>query len=361
MPLPLRWAWPAVMVLAWSPASAPAQVPRPPASSAASYLLVDYHSGRELASRDAGVKLPPASLTKLMTVYVAGQFLRRGDVSLDDAVLISEKAWRTGGSKMFIEVGKRVLLEDLLRGIIIQSGNDASIAVAEHIAGSEEHFAVQMNVAARELGMADTQFRNSTGLGEQGHVTTARDLAVLSRALIRDFPELYAIHAEREFTYNRIRQRNRNLLLWQEEGVDGIKTGHTEAAGYCLVASAERAGMRLISVVMGTGSERERDQASQALLSHGFIHYETRRVLGAGERRLKAVRVWKGYQDEVSVGTLKDLYVTVPRDTPALQLQARLEGYLVAPLQVGQRVGVLELVGAERCPAGVPAGYAGGR
>lgn len=337
------------------PAHGATQVPVPafPGLPVKSYLLVDYHSGRELASKDANLPLSPASLTKIMTVYVAGQYLEN-TASMDDEATISEKAWRTGGSKMFIEVGKQVSLEDLLRGVVIQSGNDASIALAEHLAGTEENFSAEMNAAAQRLGMEDTQFLNATGLGASGHFTTARDLAVLSVALIRDFPDLYAMHAEREFTYNRISQKNRNRLLWQEEDVDGIKTGHTEAAGYCLVVSAERDGMRLISVVMGADSERAREQASRALLSYGFNNYETRRVLGVGEPALKAERVWKGYRDEVPVGTMQDVYVTVPRGTPALELRVSISGPLIAPIAAGQQVGVLELIGASDGPREFP-------
>ena len=346
-PRALAWTWlAAVLVLLPVPGAAQVPVPAPPELPARSYLLVDYHSGRELAAVDADLPLPPASLTKIMTVYVAGQYLARATATLDDEATISEKAWRTGGSKMFIEVGKRVSLEDLLRGVIVQSGNDASIALAEHLAGSEEHFATDMNAAARRLGLSGTQFRNATGLGETGHFTTARDLVTLSKALIHDFPELYAMHAEREFTYNRIRQQNRNRLLWQEASVDGIKTGHTEAAGYCLVASAERDGMRLISVVMGAASESAREQASRALLAYGFSRYETRKVLEAGALGLKAERVWKGYRDEVPVGTLQTLYVTVPRGAPALELRVNIKHRLVAPIKAGQQVGVLELAGA---------------
>lgn len=348
------WVWLSTAFILL-PAHGAAQVPVPafPGLPVKSYLLVDYHSGRELAAKDADLPLSPASLTKIMTVYVAGQYLKN-TAALDDESTISEKAWKTGGSKMFIEVGRQVSLADLLRGVIVQSGNDASVALAEHLAGTEENFTAEMNEAAQRLGMKDTQFLNATGLGAFGHFTTARDLSVLSRALIRDFPDLYAMHAEREFTYNRIRQKNRNHLLWQEEGVDGIKTGHTEAAGYCLVTSAERDGMRLISVVMGADSEREREQASRALLSYGFSRYETRRMLGAGEYALEAERVWKGYRDKVPVGTLQDVYVTVPRGTPALALRVSISAPLIAPIAAGQQVGILELIGASDGPQEFP-------
>ena len=318
-------------------------VPGPPDLPVKAYLLVDYHSGTVLAEKQAGLVLPPASLTKLMTVYVAGEYLQQGAITMDDMAEISERAWRTGGSKMFIEVGTQVRLEDLLRGVIIQSGNDASVALAEHIAGSEAAFAGLMNAAARRLGMTESSFRNSTGLGEQGHYVTARDLIILSIALLRDHPQLYAMHSEREFTFNRIHQQNRNRLLWQQEGVDGIKTGHTDAAGYCLVASAERDGMRLVSVVMGAANEAARDQASRTLFAHGFNLYDTRLVLAAGDRTLAEQRVWKGYKGTVAIGTLQDLHITVPRGTPELQPHVRLDRHIIAPVAAGQSVAVLEL------------------
>ena len=329
-------------------------VPGPPDLPVKAYLLVDYHSGTVLAEKQAGLVLPPASLTKLMTVYVVGEYLQQGAITMDDMAEISERAWQTGGSKMFIEVGTQVRLEDLLRGVIIQSGNDASVALAEHIAGSEAAFAGLMNATARRLGMTESSFRNSTGLGEQGHYVAARDLITLAMALIRDHPQLYAMHSEREFTFNRIHQRNRNRLLWQQEGVDGIKTGHTDAAGYCLVASAERDGMRLVSVVMGAANEAARDQASRTLLAHGFNLYETRLVLAAGDRTLAEQRVWKGYKSTVAIGTLQDLHITVPRGTPELQPHVRLDRHIIAPVAAGQSVAVLELNTVDGVAHGFP-------
>ncbi len=340
-------------VLLWSTVGA-VPVPGPPDLPVKSYLLVDYHSGTVLAEKQAGLVLPPASLTKMMTVYVVGEYLQQGAITMDDMAGISEQAWRTGGSRMFIEVGTQVRLEDLLRGVIIQSGNDASVALAEHIAGSEAAFAGLMNAAARRLGMTESSFRNSTGLGEQGHYMTARDLVTLAMALIRDHPGLYAMHSEREFTFNRIHQQNRNRLLWQQEGVDGIKTGRIDAAGYCLVASAERDGMRLVSVVMGAANESARDRASRALLAYGFNLYETRLVLAAGDRTLAEQRVWKGYSSTVAIGTLQDLHITVPRGTPELQPYVRLDRHIIAPVAAGQSVAVLELNTADGVVHGFP-------
>ncbi|MCG8325297.1 MAG: D-alanyl-D-alanine carboxypeptidase, partial [Thiotrichales bacterium] len=250
-------------------------IPAAPGLNATSYLLMDHHSGQVLVEKDIHKRLPPASLTKMMTVYVAASELAENHLSMSDIVVVSEKAWRMPGSRMFIEVNKKVSVEDLLKGIIVQSGNDASVALAEYISGSEEVFANQMNEHARRLGMTNTHYTNSTGLPDEQHYTTAYDLAILAQALIRDFPELYAWHAIKEFTYNKIKQNNRNNLLWRDNSVDGIKTGHTEAAGYCLVASALRDDMRLISVVMGAGGSESRIKASQSIINYGFRFYET--------------------------------------------------------------------------------------
>ncbi len=262
---------------------------------------------------------------------------------LDDKVRISEKAWRMAGSRMFIEVDKLVPAEDLLKGMIIQSGNDASVALAEHAAGSEEAFAQLMNRYAERLGLTGTHFVNSTGWPDPEHFTTARDMARLAQALIRDFPEEYQWHAIQKFTFNGITQYNRNKLLWRDKSIDGIKTGHTEAAGYCLVASAKRDGMRLISVVMGTDSEKARARETQSLLNYGFRFFQTRRLY-KGLQSLKQVRAWKGETEMIDLGLTDDLYVTVPRGQyKNLQASLQLDGQIIAPVGKGERLGILSL------------------
>lgn len=334
-----------VLTLLIQPSLLKAQViPSPPSGDASSYILVDYYSDRVIAEKYPTQEVEPASLTKMMTVYVAGEELQEGHIQLDDQVLISKKAWQMNGSRMFIEVDTRVSVEDLLKGIVIQSGNDASVAIAEHISGSEDVFAQLMNQTAAKLGMKDTHFENSTGMPAPGHTTTARDMAILAKALIRDHPELYGMHAVKEFTYNDITQPNRNQLLWRDDSVDGIKTGHTENAGYCLVASAERDRMRLISVVMGSGSEAERTSFSQSLLEYGFRFFETIRIAEAGHK-LGTVRVWKGDTESLSYGVSEDIYVTVPRgETDKLQQQLNLKEPLIAPIKSDQPIGTLALL-----------------
>lgn len=314
-------------------------IPDPPQIGARGYLLIDHDSGRILAESNADEPLEPASLTKIMTVYVALRELAEGNISLDDQVLISEKAWRTGGSKMFIEVGDRVSLEALLKGVIVQSGNDASVAVAEHVAGAESSFAGLMNSHAQRLGMRNSNFLNSTGLPHPDHTVTARDIATLTSAVIREFPEYYAWYSIPEYTYNGITQSNRNRLLRQDPSVDGVKTGHTEAAGYCLVASAVRDGQRLTSVVMGTASESARARESQALLNYGYRFFETHNAF-AGGKPVEVLRIWAGDTTELPVGPVRDLYVTIPRGKYA-ELSARLEpaGTINAPVTWGDTVG----------------------
>lgn len=279
---------------------ASAQQPRPtpaaPVIGAKSYLLIDATTGHELASLDPDAQNPPASLTKLMTEYVVFAALRDGQITMEDEVTVSEKAWRMEGSRMFIEVGKQVKVEDLLMGMIVQSGNDASVALAEHVAGSESVFAEMMNQQAQQIGMLSSHFVNATGLPDENHYTTARDLATLARRMVQDFPEYYRMHSVKEFTYNDIRQPNRNALLWRDPTVDGLKTGHTDEAGYCLVASAERDGMRVVSVVMGTASEKARATGSQALINYGFRFFETRLLFKAGQQ-ISTVRVEIGARD----------------------------------------------------------------
>jgi D-alanyl-D-alanine carboxypeptidase (penicillin-binding protein 5/6) len=317
------------------------QVPIPdaPQLSATGYLLVDHDSGAVLAESNADERLEPASLTKIMTAYVVFHELGEGNLSLEDEVLVSEKAWRTGGSKMFIEVGKRVSLEDLLKGMIVQSGNDASVALAEHIAGTEETFAELMNSHAKRLGMTRTHFVNATGLPHPEHYTTPRDILKVSDATIREFPDYYAWYALPDFTFNGIKQNNRNRLIGQDPSVDGVKTGHTEAAGYCLVASALRDGQRLTSVVMHTDSESARARDSLALLNYGYRFFETHNPYPGG-KPVETLRIWSGDRTELPVGPARDLYVTIPRGKYG-ELSAELEpaAPIKAPVAWGDVVG----------------------
>ncbi len=310
-----------------------APVPAPPEFDASAWLLRDHHSGQVIAEHNADSPHDPASLTKMVTVYVVFAELAAGKIALDEQVLISEKAWKMPGSRMFVEVDKRVSVENLIRGVIIQSGNDASVALAEHLAGDESAFSDLMNQYSERLGMTGSNFVNASGLPDPEHYTTARDMAIVASALIRDFPELYKLHSVKEFTFNGITQHNRNKLLWRDPSVDGLKTGHTESAGYCLVASALREGMRVISVLMGAATERARARQSQALLSYGFRFFETHRLYAAGTS-VREVRVWKGQRQNVGLGLSGDLYVTVPRDQyqrldPKIAVDARLEAPLV--------------------------------
>ncbi len=315
--------------------------PPPPELPVRSYVLIEAESGRVLAEHEADRPLPPASLTKIMAAYVIFGELRAGRLRLDEPVTISEKAWRRPGSRMFVEVGRQVPVEQLLKGMIIQSGNDATIALAEHLAGSEEGFVLRMNQEAARLGMSRTRFATADGLPAEGHVSTARDLAVLARAVIRAYPEYYRWYSEREFEYAGIRQHNRNLLLWRDASVDGMKTGHTQEAGYCLIASAQRDGMRLISVLLGSESERARAEQSQALLQYGFRHFEAVELYPAGAE-LARVPLWKGAADEAVVGVGERVYLVLPRGAAArLQAELELAGPLVAPLTARQPVGRL--------------------
>jgi D-alanyl-D-alanine carboxypeptidase (penicillin-binding protein 5/6) len=320
-------------------AYAAAPTPAPPEVPATGYLLVDYHSGKVLAEKGSSNRLEPASLTKIMTAYAVFRELKQGNVNLEDRVLISEKAWRTPGSRMFIEVGKKVKVIDLVKGMIIQSGNDACVALAEHIAGSEATFAELMNNHARELGMTNTHFVNSTGLPDDDHYTTPADIAKVAAATIREFPEYYSWYSDKSFIFNNITQHNRNKLLWRDNSVDGIKTGHTEAAGYCLVASAQRENMRLISVVMGTSGEETRAQASQGLLNYGFRFYETHQLYTAGEV-LNQTRIWKGDNEKLPLGLNQDLNVTIPRHQyQNLDARMEIEPKIMAPVEQGEVLG----------------------
>jgi D-alanyl-D-alanine carboxypeptidase (penicillin-binding protein 5/6) len=267
--------------------------------------------------------------------------LDQGNITLEETVAISEKAWRTGGSRMFIEPNMQVSVEDLIRGMVIQSGNDASVALAEHVAGSEDAFASLMNHYSDLLGMTDTNFTNSTGLPDPDHYTTARDIAILSAATVRDFPDYYPWYSEKEFTFNNIRQHNRNTLLWRDPAIDGLKTGHTEAAGYCLAASAKRDGMRLVSSVMGSDSESSRASESQTLLNYGFRFFETVQLYEAGQELARG-RVWKGLSKEVTLGLSEALFVTIPRGRyDDLEAQVQMEPQLSAPLEAGEIVGTI--------------------
>ncbi|MFY8298285.1 serine hydrolase [Pseudoalteromonas sp. SS15] len=334
--------------------SASAQIlPSAPQINAKGYFLVDYTTGKVIAEGEADTKLAPASLTKMMTSYVIGVEIEAGNISPTDMVTISEKAWAKnfpGSSVMFIEVGKQVSVDDLNHGIIIQSGNDACVAMAEHIAGSESAFADLMNAHAEKLGMANTHFINSHGLDTDEHYTTPRDMATLGAALIRDVPEEYALYKEKSFTFNGIKQYNRNSLLWDASlDVDGIKTGHTSEAGYSLVTSATKDDMRLIAVVMGTDSERARKVESKKLLNYGFRFFETITPYKAGDS-FADQRIWMGNKETVSLGILEDTPITIPRgQRKNLKANFELDKTLEAPLAKGTKVGTLflELDGEE--------------
>jgi D-alanyl-D-alanine carboxypeptidase (penicillin-binding protein 5/6) len=326
----------------------PVNIPKAPEISAKGYLLIDATSGAVLVENNADEQLAPASLTKMMTSYIVGREIAAGNVALNDKVLVSENAWARNfpdSSKMFIEVGTYVTVQDLNRGIIIQSGNDACVAIAEHIAGSEDAFADLMNAYAEKLGMFGSNFRNSHGLPDPEHYTTPRDMALLAKALINDVPEEYAIYAEKEFTYNNIKQYNRNSLLWDRSlNVDGIKTGHTSEAGYSLVSSATRDDMRLIAVVMGTRSEQARKAESKKLLNYGFRFYETVKPLAAGET-LVSQRVWYGDRENIDLGTLSDISVTIARGRAKdLKAEFELSQTLEAPVNKGDQVGRIHFI-----------------
>ena len=319
--------------------NAQAVVPEAPEINASGYLLMEMHSGKVLVEKNADQRLEPASLTKIMTAHVVFEEIAKGKLKLSDMVHISEKAWKTEGSRMFVKVNSDVSVEDLLRGLIIQSGNDSAVALAEHIAGSEDAFAGLMNAHAAQLGMTSTNFVNSTGLPHPDHYTTPSDIVKVTAATIRDYPDFYPMYAEKQFTYNEIKQYNRNNLLWRNNAVDGVKTGHTEAAGFCLVSSAKYDQMRLIAVVMGTESAKARIKESQALLAFGSRFYETHRLYEAGQK-LTENRVWFGDQKTLALGIGEDVYVTIPRRDydnlkPTLEVKAKLE----APINKGDSLG----------------------
>ena len=318
-------------------------VPAPPDVAAKNYFVIDFASGKVLAEKDPDEQIEPASITKLMTSYVVYKELDAGRLAMDDMVDISEKAWRMGGSRMYLEVGTSVSVHDLMKGLIIQSGNDASVALAEHIAGTEDAFVQLMNQYAKELGMDNTHFVNCTGWPDKEHLTTARDIAKLSVAIIKEFPERYTWHAEKEFTYNSIKQYNRNKLLWRDDSVDGMKTGHTDSAGFCLVSSAVRSDMRIISVVLGTESKKARANISQALLNYGFRFYESHTLYEAGEV-LSRPRVWGGEFETLTVGLAENLAVAIPRGAyDDLDATMDIDKNIEAPVAKGQQVGEVKV------------------
>lgn len=327
------------LVISASAWAATKPIPNPPSLSADSFYLIDFDSGQVLAEKEADKRVEPASITKLMTSYLVDKAIADGDITLDEMVTISEKAWRMKGSKMFIEVGKQVSIEDLMKGLIIQSGNDATVALAEHLAGSESAFAGYMNHQAKLLGMSNTNFVNSTGWPDAEHYSTARDIATLTRAMILEFPETYRHYREREFTFNEIRQYNRNRLLWKDDTVDGVKTGHTEAAGYCLVSSALRGDMRLIAVVLGSRSDKARTQDSLSLLNYGFRFFETHRLYRADEV-LKTARIWYGEQEQIAMGVGRDIFITIPRGRYRdLEASMEIDSEISAPVVRGTQLG----------------------
>ncbi len=337
------------LLTAFSLAIAPAlhgqevPIPAPPQLGVKSYILIDHATGDVIAEDNPDEILEPASLTKLMTAYTTFKALKDGQISLNDEVRVSEKAWGTEGSRTFIDVGSHVSVEDLLQGMIVQSGNDASVALAEHVAGSEDTFAQLMNYYAGQLGMESSSFRNSTGLPDPDHYMTARDVAAVARAIIAEFPEYYGWYSQREFTYNDIEQLNRNSLLWRDPSVDGLKTGYTEAAGFCLVTSAERSDMRLVSVVMGSHSAEARANDSQALLNYGFRFFETYRLYSDGDE-VTTARVWKGETDTLSLGVAKDYFLTIPKGRyDSLNADTTVDAELTAPIEAGTTLGTVTI------------------
>lgn len=317
--------------------------PNPPTLTAKSYVLVDYLSDYVIAEHDIDQRVEPASLTKMMTVYIADQALHSHKIALTDKVKVSENAWRTTGARMFLELNSEPTIDDLLKGIIIQSGNDASVAMAEHIAGSETSFAELMNFYAKQLGMNNTHFVNATGMPDPNHYTTARDMGILAKALIRDFPESYKRYSQKEFTYHNIKQANRNRLLWLNDAVDGIKTGHTESAGFCLVASGQKEGTRLIAVIMGTANDNLRSTETNKILNYGFQFYETKKLYNAQDS-LQQARVYMGKENEVNLGLAQDLYVTIPKgQVERLKANMTINDNIKAPIKEGTVLGHLSV------------------
>jgi len=326
-----------------APLAAAADAPPPPPIAARAWLLVDYQSGQTIAAHNAGDRIEPASLTKLMTAYLVFGALKTKAIAPEQTVTVSQRAWKSGGSRMFIEPRKPVTVDELLRGMIVQSGNDATVALAELVGGSEDAFTQMMNKEAQRLGLKDTQFTNASGWPDPKHYSTARDLAALAAALIRNFPEYYTLYSTREYRYNNITQQNRNRLLWLDPNVDGVKTGFTEGAGYCLIASAKRGPRRLLSVVVGTNSDSARAQESQKLLNYGFQFFDTLQLYAKGQE-VGTLRVWKGTRDELKAGLDRDLDLVLPRgDTQKVKADFVSEQPLVAPVSAGQKVGVVKV------------------
>jgi len=324
-------------------------IPAPPELAAKAWILVDANTGHVLVESEADMQLPPASLAKMMTTYIVSNEIAAGRMSKDEMVLISDNAWEKGGAKtdgstMFLNPRTRVSVSDLMRGVIIQSGNDASIALAEHISGDEIAFADVMNHQASLLGMNGTEYYNATGLPYEGMVSTARDLSLLARAIIQDHPEHYSIYSEKYFKYNNINQPNRNRLLWRDSSVDGLKTGHTNAAGYCLVASAKRQDMRLISVVMGTDSDKARARETQKLLSYGFRHYDTKTIYSTGDIIKENAKVWYGEQEFLNLTIADNVTLTLPRGAQKnLSANILVDEQIKAPISAGQELGRLQV------------------
>ena len=334
--------------------AAQSMVPQAPTLDLSSYILLEASTNTVLAEFNSDNQIAPASMTKVMSGYVIADQIASGAISLDDEVLISEKAWKTGGSKMFIEAGKRISVKDLLSGIIIQSGNDATIAMAEHVAGSEEGFVDFMNAYAAELGLSNSLFQNSTGLSDPNHFTSAKDLANLTKALINKFPDHYATYREKEFTFGGIRQLNRNKLLWRDDSVDGVKTGHTDSAGFCLVSSAKRNDMRLIAVVAGSPSENDRLTASQRLLEYGFRFFATQKLV-TQNTKVTSAKVWGGQTSEVSLGSQEDLHLTLPRsEFNNIKANYKFKNNIQAPIEIGQIIGSIEFTSNDRVVLSAP-------
>jgi D-alanyl-D-alanine carboxypeptidase (penicillin-binding protein 5/6) len=322
-----------------SPTLKPVVQPSPPHLSSKAYMLIDVDSGKILAEKNATKRLPPASLTKMMTLYVVSYALKTGQIKLSDQVRISENAWKTGGSKMFIREGEMVTVENLIKGIIVDSGNDACVAMAEYLAGNEKNFTALMNQQAQSLGMKSSHFTDSTGLPNKQHYSTAKDLAVLGRALVRDFPEFYKWYKQKWFTYNKIKQPNRNRLLWRSPYVDGIKTGHTGEAGYCLVSSAKKNDMRLLTVVLNAPSDSTRADGSQRLITYGFRFFETYKLYD-DKQKITDVRIWKGEKKQIELGLNGPLYITIPTGQYTnLKISTVLPDAVEAPIQKGQKIG----------------------
>ena len=333
---------------------AQSMVPKAPKLNLSSYILLEASTNTVIAEFNSDNQIAPASMTKVMSGYVIADQIANGSISLDDKVLISEKAWKTGGSKMFIEAGKRVSVKDLLSGIVIQSGNDATIAMAEYVAGSEEGFVDFMNAYASEMGLTNTLFQNSTGFSDPNHFTSAKDLAKLTQELINKFPDHYATYKEKEFTFSGIRQLNRNKLLWRDDSVDGVKTGHTDSAGFCLISSARRNDMRLIAVVAGSESENERLTASQRLLEYGFRFYATQKLVSQ-ETKVTTAKVWGGTTDEVALGSTQDIYLTLPRsEFKNIKANYQFTNNLQAPIEIGEKIGSIEFTSNDRVVLSAP-------